>query len=134
LSKHAWQQILSQQKRLLRKTVSIMAFVQTRHDGFKGGNVVCLNHARRGDAPIEQIGTLIEHAWRRVLRSVSRQSTAVAGWLTERRARRGLTLAERARQRRELERLTDRELRDIGITRYEIEFVLRQSPSFERRG
>jgi uncharacterized protein YjiS (DUF1127 family) len=36
-------------------------------------------------------------------------------------------MAERARQRRALERLTDRELRDIGLTRYDIEFVLRQS-------
>jgi uncharacterized protein YjiS (DUF1127 family) len=114
--------------------VFIMAFVQTRHDGFKGGNVVCLNHARRGDAPMEQIGALIEHAWRRVFRSLSRQWTAVAGWLAQRRAQGGLTLVERARQRRELERLTDRELRDIGITRYEIEFVLRQSSGFERHG
>jgi len=38
-----------------------------------------------------------------------------------------LTMAERARQRRALAQLSDRELRDIGITRYEIEFVLRQS-------
>jgi uncharacterized protein YjiS (DUF1127 family) len=34
-------------------------------------------------------------------------------------------MAERARQRRELAQLSDREPRDIGITRYEIEFVLR---------
>jgi uncharacterized protein YjiS (DUF1127 family) len=38
------------------------------------------------------------------------------------------TRTELARQRRALAQLSDRELRDIGITRYEIEFVLRQSP------
>jgi uncharacterized protein YjiS (DUF1127 family) len=38
-----------------------------------------------------------------------------------------LTVAERARQRRALAQLSDRELRDIGITRYDIEFVLRRS-------
>jgi uncharacterized protein YjiS (DUF1127 family) len=36
-------------------------------------------------------------------------------------------MTERARQRRALAQLSDRELRDIGITRYEVEFVLRQS-------
>jgi uncharacterized protein YjiS (DUF1127 family) len=36
-------------------------------------------------------------------------------------------VTERARQRRILARLSDRELRDIGISRYEVEFLLRQS-------
>jgi uncharacterized protein YjiS (DUF1127 family) len=134
LCKHCRQQIFSEQWRLLRNTVFIMAFVQTHHNGFKGGNVVCLNHRRRDGGPIAQIGTLTEHAWRRVFLSLSRQWTLVTQRLAQRRARRGPTMAERARQRRELERLTDRELRDIGITRYEIEFVLRQSAGFERRG
>lgn len=44
-----------------------------------------------------------------------------------RRAHTRLTMAEKARQRRALARLSDRELRDIGITRYDIEFVLRRS-------
>ena len=49
-------------------------------------------------------------------------------WSIRRRVRVWRTMTERARQRRALAQLSDRELRDIGITRYEIEFVLRQSP------
>jgi uncharacterized protein YjiS (DUF1127 family) len=37
-------------------------------------------------------------------------------------------MVERGRQRRALARLSDRELSDIGINRYEVEFLLRQSP------
>jgi uncharacterized protein YjiS (DUF1127 family) len=37
------------------------------------------------------------------------------------------TMVERGRQRRALARLSDRELRDIGINRYEVEFLLRRS-------
>jgi uncharacterized protein YjiS (DUF1127 family) len=44
----------------------------------------------------------------------------------QQRVRAGLTRAERARQRRILAALSDRELRDIGITRYDVEFLLRQ--------
>jgi uncharacterized protein YjiS (DUF1127 family) len=36
-------------------------------------------------------------------------------------------MVERGRQRRALARLSDRELKDIGINRYEVEFLLRQS-------
>ena len=46
---------------------------------------------------------------------------------TRRHIRAWRAMVERARQRRALAQLSDRELRDIGITRYEIEFVLRQS-------
>jgi uncharacterized protein YjiS (DUF1127 family) len=47
-------------------------------------------------------------------------------WPIRRAMRRWRVAAERARQRRALVRLTDRELRDIGITRYEVDFVLRR--------
>ena len=50
-----------------------------------------------------------------------------AQWSTQRGDRTRLSMAERARQRRVLAQLSDRELRDIGLTRYDIEFVLRQS-------
>ena len=48
-------------------------------------------------------------------------------WSTRRALRKWRIAAERARQRRALAQLSDRELKDIGITRYDVEFVLRQS-------
>jgi len=48
-------------------------------------------------------------------------------WSTRRALRKWRKAAEHARQRRALAQLSDRELKDIGITRYEVEFVLRQS-------
>ena len=99
-----------------------MALIQNHHDVFKIDNVVRLNHPSSDAAPAGQTSTLTERVWQRILRPLGRQWTRLA-----RREPHGLTMAERARQRRELERLSDRELRDIGITRYEIEFVLRQS-------
>jgi uncharacterized protein YjiS (DUF1127 family) len=48
-------------------------------------------------------------------------------WSTRRALRKWRKAAEHARQRRALARLSDRELKDIGITRYDVEFVLRQS-------
>jgi uncharacterized protein YjiS (DUF1127 family) len=103
-----------------------MALVQAHHHFFKADNIVRLNHPLRDAAPIGQIRARVAHAYRRLLRSMWRQRTRVAQWSAQRHARSGLTMAERARRRRELERFSDRELRDIGITRYEIEFVLRQ--------
>jgi uncharacterized protein YjiS (DUF1127 family) len=47
-------------------------------------------------------------------------------WWAARRVRDWRTMAERGRQRRALARLSDRELSDIGINRYEVEFLLRQ--------
>jgi uncharacterized protein YjiS (DUF1127 family) len=47
-------------------------------------------------------------------------------WSMRRALRRWRIASERARQRRALAQLSDRDLRDIGITRYEIDFVLRQ--------
>jgi uncharacterized protein YjiS (DUF1127 family) len=51
----------------------------------------------------------------------------VRRWSMRRALRRWRIATERARQRRALAQLSDRELRDIGLTRYEIDFVLRQS-------
>jgi uncharacterized protein YjiS (DUF1127 family) len=48
-------------------------------------------------------------------------------WSTRRALRKWRKATEQARQRRVLARLSDRELKDIGITRYDVEFVLRQS-------
>lgn len=48
-------------------------------------------------------------------------------WSMRRALRRWRIATERARQRRTLARLSDRELRDIGISRYEVDFVLRQT-------
>ncbi len=47
-------------------------------------------------------------------------------WSAQRALREWRVARERARQRRTLAELSDRELRDIGITRYEIDFVLRR--------
>jgi uncharacterized protein YjiS (DUF1127 family) len=48
-------------------------------------------------------------------------------WSTLRQVRAWRTRVENARQRRMLAQMSDRELRDIGISRYEIEFLLRPS-------
>jgi uncharacterized protein YjiS (DUF1127 family) len=48
-------------------------------------------------------------------------------WSTRRQIRAWRTKVENARQRRMLAQMSDRELRDIGISRYEIEFLLRPS-------
>jgi len=48
-------------------------------------------------------------------------------WSMRRHVRAWRIMRERARQRRALAQLSDRELRDIGITRYEVEFLLRRS-------
>jgi uncharacterized protein YjiS (DUF1127 family) len=99
-----------------------MALIQTDRD-----NIVRLTHSLRSTAPFRLIAQRIAQGCEQILSSVRRRFENVAQWSTRRRLRTRLTMAERARQRRELERMTDRELRDIGLTRYDIEFVLRQS-------
>ena len=51
-------------------------------------------------------------------------------WLAERSRRRRVraqsTVAERLRQRRLLARLSDRDLKDIGVSRYDVEVELRK--------
>jgi len=99
-----------------------MALVQTDRD-----NLVRLAYSPRPPAPFRLIARRIMKACELVVSFVRRRIGSVAQWSTQRRVRTRLTMAERARQRRVLERLSDRELRDIGLTRYDIEFVLRQS-------
>jgi len=48
-------------------------------------------------------------------------------WSAQRQIRAWRIRVENARQRRMLAQMSDRELRDIGITRYEIDFLLRPS-------
>jgi uncharacterized protein YjiS (DUF1127 family) len=98
-----------------------MALIQTDRD-----NVVRLAGSLRSPAPIRPLARQIVHLSEHALAFVRRRLAYLAQWSTQRRARNGLTMAERSRQRRELAQLTDRELRDIGISRYDIEFVLRR--------
>jgi uncharacterized protein YjiS (DUF1127 family) len=93
----------------------VMALIQTDRDNF-----VRFTVSFHSPVPIRALGRQIAHLSELVLAFVR----PLAQWWSQR-ARNGLTMAERARQRRELAQLSDRELRDIGITRYEIEFVLR---------
>jgi uncharacterized protein YjiS (DUF1127 family) len=58
---------------------------------------------------------------------VGRWRDGLQRWLMIRAMRRWRIMSERARQRRALARLSDRELRDIGVTRYDVEFLLRHS-------
>ena len=95
-----------------------MALIQTDRD-----NVVRLTGTLHSPVSIRPVAQLFEH----VLFFVRRPLARLADWSAQRRDRNGLTMAERARQRRELARLSDRELHDIGITRYDIEFVLRHA-------
>jgi uncharacterized protein YjiS (DUF1127 family) len=82
-----------------------------------------LNRLTALPVSIRPVAQLFEH----VLLLVRRSLVRLAAWSAQRRTRNGLTMAERARQRRELAQLSDRELHDIGITRYDIEFVLRRA-------
>lgn len=101
-----------------------MALVQTDHD-----NIILLSNSPRSPTRRLTRRTIqqIAYAWTLVLSSVRQRLGSLAQRSTQRRARTRLTMAERARQRRALARLSDRELRDIGLTRYDVEFVLRQS-------
>ena len=64
---------------------------------------------------------------RRFLHLAEYLRTPIRRWLARQQIRAWRTRVENARQRRALALMSDRELRDIGINRYEIEFVLRQS-------
>jgi uncharacterized protein YjiS (DUF1127 family) len=99
-----------------------MALIQTGR-----GNVVRFTGSLHSPVSIRPLAWQIAHLSEQVFAFVRRRLGHLAQWWRQRPARNGLTMAERARQRRELEQLSDRELRDIGITRYEIDFVLRHS-------
>lgn len=62
-----------------------------------------------------------------LLAPIRRSFAVLHQWSMRRHIRAWRTMRERARQRRALAQLSDRDLRDIGITRYEVEFILRQS-------
>jgi uncharacterized protein YjiS (DUF1127 family) len=109
-------------KAAFRKTVSSMALIQTGRD-----NVVWLTHPLRSPAPIRLISRRIMQACEPLASPFRQQLARLAQWSRQRRVGTRLSMAERARQRRVLEQLSNRELRDIGLTRYDIEFVLRQS-------
>jgi uncharacterized protein YjiS (DUF1127 family) len=94
-----------------------MALIQTDRD-----NVIRLTGSLHSPVSMRPVAQLFEH----VLSLIRRPLVHLSAWTAQRRARNGLTRAERARQRRELAQLSDRELHDIGITRYDIEFVLRR--------
>jgi uncharacterized protein YjiS (DUF1127 family) len=118
--------LFQEQKRCLRKAVSSMALIQTDRD-----NVVRLTNSLPSPALIRLIALgfarRIAQAREFLLWSVRHRLGRLAQGSARRRVRTRLTMAERARQRRALARLSDRELRDIGITRYDIDFVLRHS-------
>ena len=101
-----------------------MTLIQTHHD-----NVVRLSRLLDPPTPLRRIGRTLAHVLASARWLARRRVESVAHWWAQRRVRTGLSRAERARQRRELAQLSDRELRDIGITRYEIEFVLRYGSS-----
>jgi uncharacterized protein YjiS (DUF1127 family) len=90
-------------------------------------NVVRLTRTPDSANLIRRIVRRTAQACKRVVLSVWHRVESAAQWSRQRSARTRLTVAERARQRRALAQLSDRELRDIGITRYDIEFVLRRS-------
>jgi uncharacterized protein YjiS (DUF1127 family) len=96
----------------------VMALIQTDRD-----NVIRLTGSLHSPVSIRPVAQLFEH----VLLLLRRPLARLAAWSAQRRAGNGLTMAERARQRRELAQLSDRELHDIGITRYDIEFILRRA-------
>jgi uncharacterized protein YjiS (DUF1127 family) len=109
-------------KTAFRKTESSMALIQTDRD-----NVVRLTHSLHSPAPIRLVVRRIVQTCECLFSPFRRQLARLAQWSTQRGDRTRLSMAERARQRRVLAQLSDRELRDIGLTRYDIEFVLRQS-------
>jgi uncharacterized protein YjiS (DUF1127 family) len=98
----------------------MMALLQTDHDNAAWLTDSPLRPARLAERRFAHIREFLFAPIRRSLEMLRQ-------WLMRRHVRAWRTMAERARQRRALAQLSDRELRDIGITRYEIEFVLRQS-------
>ena len=94
-----------------------MALLQTSHntDYLIGGRRSPARLAAQSFADLaENLSALLRTA---LLRQWSMQQQGLRRWRIT---------TERARQRRALAQLSDRELRDIGITRYEVDFVLRQ--------
>jgi uncharacterized protein YjiS (DUF1127 family) len=97
----------------------IMALLQTdhRHAAYR---------LRPPRSPAGLAAPMFAHAGSDLLVPLRALLDGLRQWPIRRAMRRWRVAAERARQRRALVRLTDRELRDIGITRYEVDFVLRR--------
>ena len=98
-----------------------MALLQTDHD-----NTAWLTGSPLSPARLDE--QRFAHIREYVFAPIRRSLETLRQWSMRRQVRAWRTRTELARQRRALAQLSDRELRDIGITRYEIEFVLRQSP------
>jgi uncharacterized protein YjiS (DUF1127 family) len=99
-----------------------MALVQTTPD-----HVVRLPQSPRLPAALRRLVWLIAKTCAYFGSAASHGRNRLARWSKRRRAGARLTMAERGRQRRALAQLSDRELRDIGLTRYDVEFLLRKS-------
>jgi uncharacterized protein YjiS (DUF1127 family) len=99
-----------------------MALVQTDRD-----NVVRFADSHHPAVSIRPLARQVVNLFEKVVWLFRQHFARLAYWSAQRRARNGLSRAERERQRRALAQLSDRELHDIGITRYDIEFVLRHS-------
>jgi uncharacterized protein YjiS (DUF1127 family) len=100
--------------------VWIMAFLQTDR-----GSITGLKRTDR--SPGHQPADGVAHLTRDLQALIRYWRATLQRWSMGRQARAWRTTTERARRRRALARLSDRELRDIGITRYDIEFLLRKS-------
>jgi uncharacterized protein YjiS (DUF1127 family) len=98
-----------------------MALLQTDHD-----NAAWLTPSPL--LPARLAGRRFAHIREYFFAPIRHSLETLRQWSIRRQVRAWRTMTERARQRRALAQLSDRELRDIGITRYEVEFVMRQSP------
>jgi len=82
-------------------------------------DIVWLAGASRRSGLLHRLAELARSAFARV-----------ESWLAERSRRRRVraqsTIAERLRQRRVLATLSDRDLKDIGVSRYDVEVELRK--------
>jgi uncharacterized protein YjiS (DUF1127 family) len=82
-------------------------------------NVIMLANFSPPPAPLRRIADAYNVLLSPVLRRLADRSR-------KRRERTQITLAERLRQRRMLARLSERDLKDIGLSRYDVEMELRK--------
>jgi uncharacterized protein YjiS (DUF1127 family) len=100
--------------------VRLMALLQTDHE-----NAAWL--AGRPLSPMRLPARRFAHFADYLLAPIRRSLDALRQSSMRRHIRAWRSMRERAQQRRALAQLSDRELRDICITRYEVEFLLRRS-------
>jgi uncharacterized protein YjiS (DUF1127 family) len=82
-------------------------------------NIVWLANSSQRRATIERITNACNVVFAPVLRRLAERSN-------RRQAHARLSLAERSRQRRALAMLSERDLKDIGVSRYDVEIELRK--------